>query len=45
MNDLTLIDDGEYLEGLEKMRFEVKKDPQAKITIDFAELFCVAKKI
>ncbi len=41
---LTLIDDEEYLEGLEKMRFEVNKDPQAKITVDFAELFCVAKK-
>lgn len=41
---LTLIDEAEYLKGLEKLRAEVCSDAEAKIVCDFAELFCVAEK-
>ncbi|MDQ0153962.1 hypothetical protein [Robertmurraya andreesenii] len=42
---LTLIDDKEYEEGLEKMRFDVKTNPDKTISNDFAELVCIAKKL
>ncbi len=41
---LTLIDDHDYQEGLEKMRYDVKHDPQTTIVNDFAEIFVVSKK-
>lgn len=41
---LTLIDDADYEEGLDKLRFDVKKNPDKIITNDFAEMFCIAKK-
>ncbi|WP_242224886.1 class I SAM-dependent methyltransferase [Bacillus cereus group sp. BfR-BA-01380] len=42
---LTLIEDNEYQEGLEKMRYDVKNNPDKTIVNDFAEMFCIAKKI
>lgn len=41
---LTLINDKEYEEGLERMKFDVKRNPDKTIANDFAELFCIAKK-
>lgn len=41
---LTLITDEEYEEGLEKMRYDIKKYPAKAIVNDFAEMFCIAKK-
>lgn len=32
-------------EGLEKMRFDLKISPEKTIINDFAEMFCIAKKI
>jgi ubiquinone/menaquinone biosynthesis C-methylase UbiE len=42
---LTLIDDQDYQEGLEKMRYDVKNNPDKTIVNDFAELFCISRKI
>ncbi len=42
---LTLIDDEDYYEGLEKMKEEVKKNPELEIINDFADFYCVAKKL
>ncbi|MBS4201368.1 class I SAM-dependent methyltransferase [Bacillus sp. FJAT-49732] len=42
---LTLISDNEYQEGLEKMRVDVKNNPNKKIVNEFAEMFCIAKKL
>lgn len=42
---LTLIDDKEYEEGLERMRFDVRTNPDKMISNDFAELVCIAKKL
>ena len=41
---LTVIDDKEYMEGLEKMEHDLKKDSEAKIIVDFADLFIVGRK-
>jgi len=41
---LTLINDDEYQEGLEKMLNDVKKNPDKTIVNEFAELFCLATK-
>ncbi|AGX06828.1 hypothetical protein N288_24980 [Bacillus infantis NRRL B-14911] len=41
---LTLINDSEYYEGLERMRNDVKINPDINIVNDFAELFCTAEK-
>ena len=41
---LTLIDDRDYIKGLEKMRSEIQNEPKAKLVCDFAEMFCIAKK-
>ncbi|MCA1033183.1 hypothetical protein LCL90_00955 [Bacillus infantis] len=41
---LTLINDSEYHEGLERMRNDVKINPDINIVNDFAELFCTAEK-
>lgn len=42
---LTLISETDYREGLEKMRYDVKNNPDKTIVVDFAELFCIAKKL
>ncbi len=42
---LMLLKDFDYKSGLEKMRYEVDKDPNAIIICDFAELFCIARKL
>ncbi|MCM3764764.1 class I SAM-dependent methyltransferase [Neobacillus niacini] len=42
---LTLINDSDYHEGLERMRFDVNKNPEKTIPTDFAEMFCIAQKI
>ncbi len=42
---LTLLKDSDYKSGLEKMRYEVDKDPNATIICDFAELVCIARKL
>ncbi|WP_226894732.1 hypothetical protein [Oceanobacillus oncorhynchi] len=41
---LTLIDDQDYQEGLEKMRYDVKRNPKKTIVTDFAEMFCISTK-
>ncbi len=41
---LTLINDSEYYEGLERMRHDVKMNQDLNIVNDFAELFCTAEK-
>lgn len=41
---LTLIDDEEYIKGFEKMEHELKNDNEAKIIVDFADLFVVGRK-
>ncbi|OEH94444.1 class I SAM-dependent methyltransferase [Bacillus solimangrovi] len=41
---LTLISDTDYEEGLEKMKYDLKNNPNKTIVNDFAEIFCVAKK-
>ncbi|MFG6149397.1 class I SAM-dependent methyltransferase [Halobacillus sp. B23F22_1] len=41
---LTLIDDKAYERGLNRMRGDVHINPDKKITNDFAEIFCIAKK-
>ena len=41
---LTLINDKDYEEGLERMRYDVKTNPDKTIVNDFAEIFCTAKK-
>ncbi|WLR42280.1 class I SAM-dependent methyltransferase [Bacillus carboniphilus] len=42
---LTLIRDEEYQEGVEKMRFDLKNDPNKTIVNDFADMFCLARKV
>lgn len=42
---LTLINDKEYQEGLDRVRHDVKNNPFNTIVNDFAELFCIAKKL
>lgn len=42
---LTLIDEKEYLKGLETLHSEVSTDSGRKIACDFAELYCIAKKL
>ncbi|MDQ0160798.1 class I SAM-dependent methyltransferase [Alkalibacillus salilacus] len=41
---LTLISDKEYEEGLDKMRYDVSKNPDKSIVNDFANIYCLAKK-
>lgn len=41
---LTLISDTDYKEGFKRMRYDVKTNPDKMIVVDFAELFCIAKK-
>ena len=42
---LTLINDKDYEEGLERMRYDLKTNPDKTIVNDFAEMFCIAKKL
>ncbi|QGH35501.1 methyltransferase domain-containing protein [Gracilibacillus salitolerans] len=42
---LTLIHDEDYEKGLERMRYDIKTNPNKTIVNDFAEMFCLAKKI
>lgn len=42
---LTLINDKDYEEGLERMRYDIKTNSDKTILNDFAEMFCFAKKI
>lgn len=42
---LTLINDKDYEEGLERMKYDVKTNPDKTIVNDFAEMFCIAKKL
>jgi ubiquinone/menaquinone biosynthesis C-methylase UbiE len=41
---LTLINDKDYEEGLERMKYDVKINPDKTIVNDFAEMFFIAKK-
>ncbi len=41
---LTLIDDNEYEEGLERMKQDLKANPDKIIVNDFAELFCLSSR-
>lgn len=41
---LTLLDDKDYIYGLEQMQAEVYKQPAAKVICDFADLYCIATK-
>ena len=41
---LTLIDDEEYNQGLNRMKEDLKKSPDKKVTNDFSELICIARK-
>ncbi|QOY38152.1 class I SAM-dependent methyltransferase [Anaerobacillus isosaccharinicus] len=42
---LTLINDKDYEEGLDRMRYDIKINPDKTIVNDFAEMFCIAKKL
>lgn len=42
---LTLINDKDYEEGLERMKYDLQNNPDKTIENDFAEMFCIAKKI
>ncbi|AND41469.1 class I SAM-dependent methyltransferase [Cytobacillus oceanisediminis] len=42
---LTLINDKDYEEGLEKMKYDLKTNLDKTIVNDFAEMFCIAKKL
>ncbi|OOM70898.1 class I SAM-dependent methyltransferase [Clostridium sp. BL-8] len=42
---LTLLRDSDYKSGLEKMRYEINNNPNTTIVCDFAEMFCIAKKL
>jgi ubiquinone/menaquinone biosynthesis C-methylase UbiE len=42
---LTLIDENQYIKGLEALTSDVYNNPEGKIVCDFAELFCSAKKL
>lgn len=42
---LTLISDKDYEDGLMRMKRDLQLDPSKKITNDFAEVFCVSKKV
>lgn len=42
---LTLLKDSDYEKGLEKMKYEIYKNPNATVVCDFAELFCIAEKL
>ncbi|MGP4042068.1 class I SAM-dependent methyltransferase [Gracilibacillus sp. D59] len=41
---LNLISEEDYKKGLERMRFDIKTNPEKTIVNDFAEMFCIAKK-
>ncbi|CAG9622464.1 class I SAM-dependent methyltransferase [Sutcliffiella rhizosphaerae] len=41
---LTLICEEDYQEGLAKMKYDLKANPEKKIVVDFAELVCLARK-
>ncbi|MDQ0338027.1 SAM-dependent methyltransferase [Caldalkalibacillus uzonensis] len=41
---LTLISDEEYFRGLEQMKAEIERDPEATFVQEFAELECLAVK-
>ncbi|MFG6116160.1 class I SAM-dependent methyltransferase [Halobacillus sp. MO56] len=41
---LTLIDDEEYNQGLYRMKQDLEESPDKKVTNDFSELICIAKK-
>lgn len=41
---LTLIDENEYLKGLELLKSEVSSDPNKMIVTDIAEMYCLARK-
>ena len=42
---LTLINDKNYQDGLERMQYDLDKNPNKTIVNDFAEMFCIAKKL
>lgn len=42
---LNLINDKDYEAGLERIHYDVTKNPDKTIVNDFAELFCIAKKL
>lgn len=42
---LTLINDNDYREGLDRMRYDLKTNPDKTIVNDFAEMYCIAKKL
>lgn len=42
---LTLINDKDYEQGLERMKYDIKINPDKTIVNDFAEMFCIAKKL
>ena len=41
---LTLLDDQDYVHGLEQMQAEAYKQPDTKVICDFADLYCMATK-
>ncbi|TGB03558.1 class I SAM-dependent methyltransferase [Halobacillus salinus] len=41
---LTLIDDVEYNRGLYRMKQDLEESPERKVTNDFSELICIARK-
>lgn len=42
---LTLVDDKDYEEGLERMKYDVKTNPDKTLVNDFAEMFLISKKL
>ena len=41
---LTIINNEEYKKGIELMEYRIRKDPEAIIVNDFAEIFVIATK-
>jgi ubiquinone/menaquinone biosynthesis C-methylase UbiE len=45
ISSLTLINEKEYLRGLEAINSAVCNNPEERVACDFAELYCIAKKL
>jgi len=44
ISTLAILDDKEYMRGLELIEYSLKKNPEISIVSDFAEMICIARK-
>lgn len=44
ISTLAILDDKEYMRGLELIEYSLKKDPEISIVSDFADMICIARK-